>query len=189
MLVSVVCGTGSANIASKGVPGTLKPFLRTLKRVLSTFWKNVAMISPCEDLKIGNIPQIRPFGSRNLGQLGNEKRVFRCWVPLEVHRVQRLECRQCDTKAYDKSWYQKTEEQGFCRAETSGNRNKSYPLCGTGFLTHHMIVWKIICISESRYPSRPASPAKTYTQLIQIISARLSTSVILPRATLWKIPV
>ena len=32
--VSVVCGE---KIASKGLPGTLKPFLRTLKRVSSTF--------------------------------------------------------------------------------------------------------------------------------------------------------
>jgi hypothetical protein len=38
ILLSVgVCG--NANIASKGVPGTLKPFLRTLKSVFSTFWK------------------------------------------------------------------------------------------------------------------------------------------------------
>ena len=32
-----VCVGGSANIASKGVPGTLKPFLETLKSVFLTF--------------------------------------------------------------------------------------------------------------------------------------------------------
>lgn len=37
-----VCTCGSANIASKGVPGTLKPFLRTLKSVFSTFWRDDA---------------------------------------------------------------------------------------------------------------------------------------------------
>jgi hypothetical protein len=53
ILLSVgVCG--NANIASKGVPGTLKPFLRTLKSVFSTFWKDVVIVSSCEDLKTGN---------------------------------------------------------------------------------------------------------------------------------------
>ena len=49
LLVSVVCG---ANIVSKELPGTLKPFLRTLKSVFSTFWNEVKIVS-CEDVKAG----------------------------------------------------------------------------------------------------------------------------------------
>ena len=77
-LVSVVWG---ANIASKGVPGTLKPFLRTLKSVFSTFWKDdVVIVSSCEDRgkkRKKTKLQIRQFGSRSSGQY------FRRWVPPE----------------------------------------------------------------------------------------------------------
>ena len=47
------CVCGSAKIASKGVPGMSKPFLRTLKSVFSTYssWKGVVIICLCEDRK------------------------------------------------------------------------------------------------------------------------------------------
>ena len=51
-----VCVCGSENMASKGVSGMLKPFLRTLKSVFSTFWKKIMLkwhFSSCEDLKTG----------------------------------------------------------------------------------------------------------------------------------------
>ena len=78
------CVCGSANIASKGVPGTLKPFLRTWKSVFSTFWKDVVIVSHVKIWKTRYIPQIRQFGSWRHDQ--GEKHVFRCWVLPEGHR-------------------------------------------------------------------------------------------------------
>ena len=51
-----ICACGSANIASKGVPGKLKPFLITLKRVFSTFWRCCNCFFHVEDFEKINIP-------------------------------------------------------------------------------------------------------------------------------------
>ena len=54
--ILLVCVCGSANIASKGVPGTLKPFIRTLKSLFSTFkfkvfGKMFVIVASCEDFE------------------------------------------------------------------------------------------------------------------------------------------
>ena len=110
-LSSPVGVCGSANIASKGVPGTLKPFLRTWKRVFSTFWKKFCdrFLHIWRREKKIYIPQIRQFGSWRPGQ--DEIWVFWCWVQPEVHRVATIHWQTVCPKT-----------QGFRLIETSGHR-------------------------------------------------------------------
>ena len=103
-----ICACGSANIASKGVPGTLKPFLRTLKSVFSTF--SGKMMWSFLHIKTGNIPQKRQFGSWIRGQDENRR-----WVPPEVHRL------EWETTACQKKGAAAKEKL----AEISGHRNES----------------------------------------------------------------
>ena len=72
-----------------------------------------------------------------------------------------MECLQCDTMACHTSWRQKTEEQGFRLAETSGHRNKRAEL-NTKFpwmqshwqqvFKRHMTWYKVL---DSEIPESP----------------------------------
>ena len=106
--ISSICAWGSANIASKGVPGTLKPFLRTLKSVFSTF--SGKMMWSFLYIKTRNIPQKRQFGSLIRGQDEN-----RSCVQPEVHRL------KWETRACQKRETSAKEKRGLV-----GSRNESY---------------------------------------------------------------